>query len=154
MADLQLRIEELEVALRELLRVYDVELRRDQPSWVADSPRGAGAAWARAARVMPQQAEPREQLYYIQDKRTVVGNCVSWWCPKGAGYTCELDKAGRYPLGEHRDTDVLWPVEVIERLALRHVRFEPLGPRLDVVGLDGERGYSKEFLAAHPEIKP
>jgi hypothetical protein len=70
MDDLQLRIEELEGALGELLRVYDVQVRRE-PSWNT-YPSGAGAAWARAARVMPQQAAPGEQLY-IQDKRTVAG---------------------------------------------------------------------------------
>jgi hypothetical protein len=70
-----------------------------------------------------------EPLYYIQDRRTIVGNCVSWWRPNGAGYTTELDEAGLYPASKGkglRETDVMVPKEVAERVATRHVRAERL----------------------------
>lgn len=67
--------------------------------------------------------------YYIQDTRQVVGNCVLWWRPDGAGYTCDLLDAGVY-LGTRakgkRDTDVYWPVEVVRKCTIVHVRVERL----------------------------
>lgn len=68
-------------------------------------------------------------FYYIQDTRQVVGNCVLWWRPNGAGYTCDLLDAGIYP-GTHakgkRDTDVYWPVEEVRKRTIVHVRVERL----------------------------
>ena len=64
-------------------------------------------------------------LYYVADARAVVGNCMSWWCWEGKGYTCELDEAGWFT-GEQvrgmRDTDVPWPIGFIDAVAVRHVR--------------------------------
>lgn len=68
-------------------------------------------------------------LYYVQDARLIVGNCASWWCPDGKGYTCELDKAGWYKGSEvmgMRDTDMPWPIDQIEAAVVRHVRVEGL----------------------------
>lgn len=62
-------------------------------------------------------------LYYIQDTRGYVGNCVQWWGPERAGYTTRLDEAGKYPKDEalrqaaSRSTDVAWPCGVIDKLA-------------------------------------
>jgi len=70
-----------------------------------------------------------EQLYYILDSRTVVGNCAMWWRPEGAGYTAELDEAGLYTkekAGSLRHTDFLVPKELAEKLAVRHVRLDRL----------------------------
>ena len=70
-------------------------------------------------------------LYYVADARdgALVGNCMSWWCPGGQGYTCELDRAGKFT-GEEvagmRDTDVPWPVDVIDAAAVRHCRRDTL----------------------------
>lgn len=64
-------------------------------------------------------------MFYIRDARGDVGNCVLWWCPNGQGYTCELDKAGKYTEQEafgRRDTDIPVPCEVAEAAAIRHVR--------------------------------
>lgn len=67
--------------------------------------------------------------YYVQDKRTFVGNCVSWWRPHSAGYACDIDDAGTYS-GESvlsmRDTDIPWPVEVVLRNTARYVDFQRL----------------------------
>lgn len=68
-------------------------------------------------------------IYYVQDKRTIVGNCILFWCPAGAGYTCELDNAGTY-LGSDvrnmRKTDIPWPYEAVQAAKQVHVRLDRL----------------------------
>lgn len=68
-----------------------------------------------------------DAMYYVQDARGCVGNCGSWWAPKGAGYVCSIDEAGKY-LGKDvrnmRDTDVPWPVAYVLERAVRHVRVD------------------------------
>jgi hypothetical protein len=68
-----------------------------------------------------------DALYYIQDARSVVGNCGSWWAPNGAGYVCCIDDAGQYT-GDYvkslRDTDVPWPVDYVLTRVVRHVRVD------------------------------
>ena len=65
--------------------------------------------------------------YFVQDARSVVGNCGSWWAVNGAGYVCCIDDAGRY-LGKDvrsmRDTDVPWPVDHVLAHVVRHVRVD------------------------------
>jgi hypothetical protein len=65
--------------------------------------------------------------YFVQDARGCVGNCGSWWAPKGAGYVCSIDEAGRY-LGSEvrtlRETDVPWPVGYVLDRIVRHVRVD------------------------------
>lgn len=70
-------------------------------------------------------------LYYIQDTRQIVGNCMMFWCPGDKGYTCQLDLAGKYigaeALSRCRDgTHMAWPVDFIEVNAVRHVRKDHL----------------------------
>lgn len=75
-----------------------------------------------------------EKLYYVQDNRQVVGNCIMWWAKNRAGYTCELDKAQTFTEEEiqeflpprGRGTDVPWPKEVVDASVVRHCRMEPL----------------------------
>lgn len=38
-------------------------------------------------------AAPAAPLYYVQDKRTIVGNCLYWWKAGDHGYTCNLSEA-------------------------------------------------------------
>jgi hypothetical protein len=68
-----------------------------------------------------------DALYFIQDTRSVVGNCGSWWAPNGAGYVCCIDEAGQYR-GDYvrslRDTDVPWPIEHVLKHVVRHVRVD------------------------------
>lgn len=68
-----------------------------------------------------------EALYYVQDTRQVVGNCGLWWRAERAGYSCNLDEAGKYT-GEEaarmRDTDVAWPIAHVEANVVRHVRVD------------------------------
>lgn len=61
-----------------------------------------------------------DDLYYLQDSRSYVGNDVLWWCPEGAGYTTDLRKAGVYTKEEaqakhnFRSTDIPWPKAYID----------------------------------------
>lgn len=61
-----------------------------------------------------------EELYYIQDTRSYVGNSVMWWAVGGCGYACDLRKAWQVPYSEaqritrNRDTDKAWPCSDID----------------------------------------
>lgn len=66
--------------------------------------------------------EQPEQLYYILDARSVVGNCALWWAPDGRGYVCDLRQAGKYPRGAERSTDIFIPCDVAEAAVVHHVR--------------------------------
>lgn len=80
-----------------------------------------------------------DALYYLQDTRQKVGNCMMFWCPNGGGYTCQLDEAGKYTGAEARDrvrsgdTEKAWPVGFIERHAVRHVRADSIDVRVQAV---------------------
>lgn len=71
--------------------------------------------------------EGLEDLYYIQDTRSYVGNSLLWWAAGGRGYTTHLDEAGKLTLEqamkqhEARGTDLPWPVSQIDRLARQTV---------------------------------
>jgi len=70
-----------------------------------------------------------EQLYYIQDSRQMVGNCILWWCPDSKGYTTQIDEAGLYTKKEvegMRSTDVGWPKEFVDAHVSKHVRRDRL----------------------------
>lgn len=68
------------------------------------------------------------KLYYIQDCRSIVGNCAVWWGPNRAGYTCNLNEAGVYTEEEAlaqqstRSTDIARPKELIDEGSVRHFR--------------------------------
>ena len=71
----------------------------------------------------------KEQLYYVECARYVVGNCMLFWRPYSNGYTTELDKAGLYTADEVRGMrkfDIGWPKEVIEGAVAKHVRRDVL----------------------------
>lgn len=61
-----------------------------------------------------------EELYYLQDSRTYVGNDVLWWRKGGAGYTTDLREAEVYTkadaisLHQARETDIPWPKAYID----------------------------------------
>lgn len=60
------------------------------------------------------------ELYYLQDKRTYVGNDILWWAKNGFGYTTDLSQAETYTkdeaLSQHRsrETDIPWPKEYVD----------------------------------------
>ena len=68
------------------------------------------------------------KLYYLQDARQFVGNCVLWW-RLGGGYTTEIKDAELFPaekLRGLRDTDVPWAQEIVMSAICQHVRIEHL----------------------------
>lgn len=69
-----------------------------------------------------------EQLYYVMDTRSLVGNCALWWAPNGGGYVCDLRKAGKYTRegNSWRPTDKLVPCELAEANVVHHVRADEL----------------------------
>jgi len=95
--------------------------------WWADE-YGFTAAWRRAQQRSEQaQDEDEEELYYILDTRTVVGNCALFWRPNARGYCCDINEAGLYTRAEaesHRETDVAVPFELVRRLSSQHCRLD------------------------------
>lgn len=73
------------------------------------------------------------RLFYLQDKRTYVGNSILWWAKDHRGYTCHLDKAHIFTeeevLKRTRDTDVPWPKDLIDEIASRQVDMQLLPER-------------------------
>jgi len=62
-----------------------------------------------------------EQMYYVQDSRSYVGNSPLWWALGGGGYTCDIDKAELHTydeamaLFESRNTDIPWKKEDVQQ---------------------------------------
>lgn len=79
-----------------------------------------------------------QKLYYVEDSRYPVGNCVSWWAKDGAGYTCHLDKAHVFTAdeirrrGATRETDHPWPKEVVDEAASLQVDHQRLPDRAEI----------------------
>ncbi|AGW94643.1 hypothetical protein N234_31835 [Ralstonia pickettii DTP0602] len=68
-----------------------------------------------------------DELFYLQDSRSYVGNDVLWWAKDGNGYTTDLSKAHVCTKAEairqheERATDIPWPKAYIDaktRLAI------------------------------------
>lgn len=61
-----------------------------------------------------------DQLFYLQDSRSYVGNDVLWWARDGKGYTTDLSKAQVYTREEAqrqhdmRRSDIPWPKAYID----------------------------------------
>lgn len=62
-----------------------------------------------------------QNLFYLQDSRSYVGNDILWWGKKGCGYTTDLSKAEVYTkedaVGQHqcRESDRPWPKDYIDQ---------------------------------------
>jgi hypothetical protein len=62
-----------------------------------------------------------DDLFYLQDSRSYVGNDVLWWAKNGQGYTTDLRQAHVYTKEEavkrheHRETDIPWPKDYIDQ---------------------------------------
>jgi len=76
---------------------------------------------------MSNQPTSETDLYYLQDKRSYVGNSMLWWAVNGAGYTCDIRKAhvyskdGAYAQNKVRSTDVPWRKDYIENRISHHI---------------------------------
>ncbi len=97
--------------------------------------RARAAAKATRKNVVEHVKSP-SGVYLIQDTRQIVGNCVLWWRPEGAGYTTEFSEAGRFneeQIKGNRDTDVAIPIEAAAAACVTHVRAETLTRALDAM---------------------
>lgn len=80
------------------------------------------------------QKWPPGQLFYIQDGRQIVGNCIYWWVENSQGYTCNLKRAWKVDYATaaeiegSRQTEILWPVEEVDAVAQVHVDIQNLRP--------------------------
>ncbi len=69
----------------------------------------------------------KQEMFYLQDARSYVGNCPLWWSKDRGGYTCDLDKAGLFTyeeamkLHEDRSTDIPWKQLDVEKAVKRLV---------------------------------
>lgn len=77
---------------------------------------------------------PKNKFYYVQDRRSYVGNAVLWWAKNANGYVTDLKKAHKYTWDEiqvfkPRDTDIIWESEHVENAIREYV---------DAQGLDKE----------------
>ena len=62
----------------------------------------------------------KEEKYFLQDTRTIVGNCLVFWRKESKGYTTNLDDAELFTIEEalsHRSTDRPWPESLMRSLA-------------------------------------
>jgi hypothetical protein len=64
---------------------------------------------------------PDDELFYVQDARSYVGNSPLWWGLNNNGYVCELSKAQKYTKEEilqyfnpPRETDRIWLASHVE----------------------------------------
>lgn len=69
---------------------------------------------------------PKDKFYYVQDKRSYVGNAVLWWALDGNGYVTDLAKAHKYTYDEivkfnPRPTDVIWESTHVEKAIKSYV---------------------------------
>ncbi|KRD71395.1 hypothetical protein [Lysobacter sp. Root96] len=86
-----------------------------------------------------------DDLYYMQDSRSYVGNCPLWWNPQGHGYTTRLDEAAKYTREEAarmhkaRPTDIPWPCALVDSLRR---------PTCDIQDLGSIRDQATQFAAA------
>jgi len=61
-----------------------------------------------------------DELFYLQDNRSYVGNDILWWAKDARGYTTDLTKAHIYTKDDAvkqnqcRETDIPWPKDYID----------------------------------------
>lgn len=68
----------------------------------------------------------KNKFYYVQDRRSYVGNAVLWWAKNGNGYVTDLSKAHKYSYVEiikfnPRGTDIIWESEHVEKAIKQYV---------------------------------
>lgn len=77
---------------------------------------------------------PEGQLFYIQDGRQVIGNCLAWWRVDGKGYSSDLKQAWKVPydkafqIERNRESEIIWPCDQIDAISQVHVDIQNLRP--------------------------
>lgn len=74
-----------------------------------------------------------ERLFYLQEVGEYAGNCMLWWRPSDAGYTCRVEAAGvyteeqlrkKYKDGMDPNKTRAWPKEFVDAHVVQHVDAE------------------------------
>lgn len=91
-----------------------------------------------------------EELFYLQDSRSHVGNDVLWWSKEG-GYTTDLSKAKTYTQEEaqrqhdSRRSDIPWPKAYIDGKTR---------PAVDMQYIKRDEALAGTGIVLTPEPKP
>ncbi|WP_353191373.1 hypothetical protein [Pandoraea pnomenusa] len=90
-------------------------------------------AWEAWSAALSADGGEADDLYYVQDTRSFVGNCPMWWGKDFRGYVTRMDEAGKYTRDEaericKRDTDKMWPCSMIDPLRRPTIDFQHLPP--------------------------
>jgi len=99
-----------------------LKLECDRPGCITNYSQGIDALCNLAARALSAcpEIEVVRDAYYLQDKRSWVGNDMVFWAKDGNGYTTDLRKAHVYTRAEaeaqqrQRDTDIPWPKAYVD----------------------------------------
>jgi len=80
---------------------------------------------------------PKDKTYYVQDRRSYVGNAVLWWAIDGKGYLTDLAKAHKYTYDEiikfdPRATDIIWESEHAESAIRQYVDMQGLNSEFSI----------------------
>ena len=67
--------------------------------------------------------------FYVQDKRSYVGNCITWWKEDNCGYVCDIRKARVFTQDEidkmystkKGGNKRAWPKEYIDQRVSHHI---------------------------------
>ena len=79
-------------------------------------------------------------LYYLEDTRQRIGNCLVWWRQGGCGYTTDVSKAGVFEgdraFAQHnaRKTDRPWPKNYVDGRARPRVDFQDVDHKAAMEG--------------------
>ena len=76
---------------------------------------------------------PENDMYYVQDARDYVGNCVKFWGLNNNGYVCDISLAQKYTKEEiikqfsnSKETDVVWSAKHVEANVSKFVDMQNL----------------------------
>jgi hypothetical protein len=82
----------------------------------------------REKRVIALNKLPADEMYYVQDSRSYVGNSILWWGLGSSGYVTQLKDAQKYTKDEilkrfsdGRETDIIWQASHVEANIRTHV---------------------------------
>ncbi len=93
---------------------------------------------------MSEVRSTEQDLYYLQDQRSMVGNSMMWWRKDHAGYCCDVREAHvftkkeAYAFHRARKTDIPWPKYYIDQRVSHHVDHQRVDRELMLAAYDPE----------------
>jgi hypothetical protein len=89
-----------------------------------------------------------EPLFFMQDNRQMVGDCIMWWGEGGNGYVTDIGRAKRFTLKEavsqnrDRHTDIPWPLDLVTSRSIHTV---------DMQQFRQSNAFTRDQLSAAPD---